>query len=223
MNFRTNPEMTGSGVHLGPPIYPHTQEEPSWVANLVGGRENSLSPGRPNRTPSAPVTPWQNDAMMRGQFGNQRWPDGQGYVALNYLQQQQHQQQMMAAYGHMPQGYKAGSPMPQNGYYPPQSAPLPPAQDQEVIELARKKGLNPAAFDCRPHNVSCCLTIANVRLASLSSNPTPKMMSRNHSSMRSGLPPFSAISDWIPLSRRMPVEDQSTCSSRSTRLGISVV
>ncbi|KAI9637385.1 YT521-B-like domain-containing protein [Dioszegia hungarica] len=157
MNFRGGQD--GPGSHLGGPLtYPHAQEEPSWVANLVGGRDNSPAP--PLRAPSAPASPWQNDALRRaggGQFGNQIWPDGQGYINLNYLQQQQqqqqHQQQMMAVYGGIQQGYKNGgmSPMPPNGFYN-QPPPPPPAQDQEVIELARKKGLNPATFDCRPHN-----------------------------------------------------------------------
>lgn len=177
MNFRGGQENINAGLrgpNLAPPVYApggnHNQEEPSWVANLVGGRENSPQP--PLRAPSAPISPWENGAP----FGNQRWPDGQGYIPLNFLQQQQHQRQMMAGYAglnlNMP-GFKSGPmpgmggqgfPMQQNGgYMPPINpnfyAPAPPApplgaQDQEVIELARKKGLNPATFDCRPQNVS---------------------------------------------------------------------
>lgn len=46
---------------------------------------------------------------------------------------------------------------PGQGYPPPSSSAAPTghgmgAQDREVIELARKKGLNPATFNCKPQN-----------------------------------------------------------------------
>lgn len=160
MNFRGQED--DRGTRNVSAAYSHTTEEPSWVANLVDGRESSPAP--PQRTPSAPVSPWQNDGPRGGAYQNQRWPEG--FVPISYLQQPQ-QQQM--GYNLGLQGFKPGmanmpgypaagpggylTPMTPN-FYAPQPQPSIGPQDQEVIELARKKGLNPATFDCRPVNVS---------------------------------------------------------------------
>lgn len=166
-----------TAIEPAAPIIGHPGEEPSWVSNLVG-MPDRLSPQPVNRTAASPI--WQDrDAYLRGEMP-QRWPEQNHYLnqPMGYLQQQQQQQQLFAAqgYGNM-QGMKQGLQIqPQMGPYPqpyqpaylgtpftplystpPVSAMPPsgmPAQDRDVIELARRKGLNPATFNCSPQIVS---------------------------------------------------------------------
>lgn len=158
---------------VGPP-----GEEPSWVAGLVG-MPDRLSPQPVTRVAAAPR--WQDrEAFQLGEMP-QRWPEQQNQFMgqpTAYHQQHQHQQQLLASqgYGHH-QGMKQNLQVqPQIGQYQqpyqlaylgtpftpmyptsPVSAMPPsamPAQDQDVIDLARRKGLNPASFNCRPSPVS---------------------------------------------------------------------
>ena len=177
-----------------PPIG-HTGEEPSWVSNLVG-MPDRLTPQPAMRPSSAPN--WHDsDAFLRAQT-LQRWPDQSQFLgqSMGYLQHQQHQQQqqqLFSAQGYVNgTGQKQGFNHHQQLYQPPYPPaylatpftplyPTPPvsampAQDQDVIDLARRKGLNPASFNCRPSSVSV-LSISraglrNRRRVSLSSNLT---------------------------------------------------
>ena len=110
---------------------PHHQEEPSWVANLVG-HQDRRSP-QPTRSPH-----WDRDPRQ--------WPPNQvpflspppqvGYPGQPSLKPQYQQ-----PYGYMGQ--------PQlNPMYP--SPPSTADQVADVIELARAKGLNPSTYDCHP-------------------------------------------------------------------------
>jgi hypothetical protein len=106
-----------------------------------------------------------------------------GGAQLGYLQQQQ----LLAAYGGlkgpggMPFPMQPGhnqqmggytqpfpgfmSPFNNAGMYPntPVTAPAGGANDAEVLELARKKGLNPASFECRPQQVCLRCTYTWIR------------------------------------------------------------
>ena len=114
----------------GQRIVTNGSEEPAWVANLLGGKEGS--PAGIPRAPSAPPGGYNNGTgyMQQQHTGQQsfqsRWPDGQGYIPLEYLQQQQQQQLLSlasAGYGGLSQlqahmqaqagqgGYKGGMPM----------------------------------------------------------------------------------------------------------------
>lgn len=101
------------------------------------------------------------------------------------------------------------------------------AAAKEVREMVEKRGLNPAVFNCEVADVSPVAGIIAARtrtdssrwfyvgrLATLSSNRSPRTTYRNRSSMRSGAVPISAISDWTRRSTRRGV--RSTCSFPST-------
>jgi hypothetical protein len=96
------------GMEQGRRVVTNGSEEPSWVASLVGGKEGSS--GGMARAPSAPVGGFglaqQQQQQNQPGFAQTRWPDGQGYIPLEFLQQQQQAQLLSLAstgYGGQPQ------------------------------------------------------------------------------------------------------------------------
>ena len=177
------------------PSIGHTGEEPSWVSNLVG-MPDRLSPQPATRPSSAPNWHDSDDAFLRAQTP-QRWPEQSHFLgqSMGYLQHQQHQQQQQQLFAAQGFGNGVGSKQilsHQPQYYPPQYPPAymatpftpvyptppvsaMPAQDQDVIDLARRKGLNPASFNCRPSTVR------------VSSNSRAGLRFRRHVSLSSNL------------------------------------
>ena len=174
------------------PTVAHPGEEPSWVASLVG-MPDRMSPQPPVGTPVTSI--WQDrDAFLPGQLP-QSWPEQNQFMGgMSYLQQQQ---QLLSAQGYNNgTGVNHGFPVqpepgqyqqpyppaymgtPFSSLYPTPPASAMPAQDRDVIELARRKGLNPATFNCRPLTVSCTTKgimskADDRRLDSSSSSRTP--------------------------------------------------
>ncbi|ORX38432.1 YT521-B-like domain-domain-containing protein [Kockovaella imperatae] len=110
-----------------------SQEEPAWVANLVG-QPDRRSPA-PSRSPH-----WaERDPRQWGpnQMPYLTPPPQVGYPGQPSLKQpyQQH------PYGYMP-------PPSVSNMYP--SPPNTADQMADVMELARSRGLNPSTFDCHP-------------------------------------------------------------------------
>ncbi|ODN83469.1 hypothetical protein L202_01606 [Cryptococcus amylolentus CBS 6039] len=147
--------------------------EPSWVNKLVGG-DNTPMLGH-NMPRSASAHSWggerdRNDQGYSGYPGNYMNFNNNGYMPMP----QNHQGRMMPPMpmpgmnymgmpgyaqgfsGYIPNGQQLGGPGNGHGGQGQHAYPSPPAsagmgaQDKEVIELARKKGLNPATFECRP-------------------------------------------------------------------------
>lgn len=143
-------------------------EEPSWVSRLVGQDRDSPQP--PSRI--APGQQWQNEAYLKGPVPHHpaEYGDRPPYMGmpLGYPAGAPILQPPFAPPPHMRtpspghplyQHYQPPFPGPPTFMPPPYpvygtpgsagSAPLA-SQDLNVIQLAKSKGLNPAAFDCRP-------------------------------------------------------------------------
>lgn len=140
---------------------PQLGDEPTWVTNLVG------MPGQPSPQPPQQRQLWDDRAGPYANYPN--WPGGNVPAPLLFQQQQlyanQQAQLKIAAglpvhpgvpllpqpgYNYLGSPFTAGYPAPPGANLPiPAPVPLS-AQDLDVIELARSKGLNPATFDCRP-------------------------------------------------------------------------
>lgn len=151
---------------LRPRHPPQLGDEPSWVTNLVG------MPGQPSPQPPPHRQLWDDrSGTPYGSYGN--WPGGNVPAPLLYQQQQiyanQQAQLKIAAglpvhpgvpllpqpgYNYLGSPFTPGYPAPPGANIPGAGAPVSSvplsAQDLDVIELARSKGLNPATFDCRP-------------------------------------------------------------------------
>lgn len=146
--------------HAGPQ---HIADEPTWVTNLVGQPERR-SPAPHFRPDTAPSLQNQFSylPMRNPRLGNEQ------YLGLPFGFQPSPQLQTPGGYGFQPlQRYPAPGPHDHyttassyQAHHPYPTTPAPPsANDMEVIELARSKGLNPATFDCRPVQVSVTRTL----------------------------------------------------------------
>ncbi|KAL7422532.1 hypothetical protein Q5752_003180 [Cryptotrichosporon argae] len=144
-----------------PPAPAHTNgDEPAWVTNLVGGA-GQISPqpvrtapaattqgwdrDRPQPQPQLPyVLPWGQVPYLQPGYGVS---GGLGGLNIGGLGPNGMKVPML---GHMPYGPYMGGPYPAPTYPTPPGTAALVQHDLDVIELARKKGLNPATFDCRP-------------------------------------------------------------------------
>ncbi|WVQ71938.1 hypothetical protein IAR50_001480 [Cryptococcus sp. DSM 104548] len=150
--------------------------EPSWVNKLVGGDNTPMMGHHMPRSASAHSWAGERDRHPNqgypGYPGNYMNMNNNGYMPIPQNMPQNQQGRMMPPmsmggmnYMGMP-GAMPGFAQGFSGYMPQQlgghggqgqhNYPSPPAtagmgaQDKDVIELARKKGLNPATFECRP-------------------------------------------------------------------------
>nr|XP_019011532.1 uncharacterized protein I206_03632 [Kwoniella pini CBS 10737]OCF50313.1 hypothetical protein I206_03632 [Kwoniella pini CBS 10737] len=151
-NVLRHPQPATAGSHMV-----HSGEEPSWVTSLVGANHTPLVAPR---SAGPGTTSWQDrdygfrqqsfTPQPHQQFTRGGWPDPNAYMQQNigFLQQQH----MLAMKGQQPP--YLGAPFSPAYPSPPNTALLQTqpmsAQDRDVIELARQKGLNPATYDCRP-------------------------------------------------------------------------
>jgi len=160
-------------------VLQHPGDEPSWVTNLVGmpGQPSPQASQRPLGHWDDRAGPGQYSGLPpQWAAGGQLQAPLTVYQQQQLYAQAQAQAQLkLAAAGlgggpvpvlpQMPMGQ--GYPLGAQGYlgapFTPSYAPPPPtgpipspagpplsAQDLDVLELARSKGLNPATFDCHP-------------------------------------------------------------------------
>ena len=127
-------EVTGQGNMAQPHAMQHNhQDEPSWVANLVGQQPDRRSPRPPSQPPRSPYRPpeWQQPQQMP-------YP-GMGYPGQPSLKPQYQVQQP----GYAP--YINGPPV--TPIYP---SPPSTANRVDVKVLERSRGLNPVTFEVPP-------------------------------------------------------------------------